>query len=126
MKPRIECPNGHPYTAENTYTSPDNRRRCRTCRNQRDRNRDRRTTNLPTNQAKAIGRALGAAASAAAAARRREAVLEDVQFMLANREHPDWIAARVGYKRTALARFMYRNGHPELARIFDNDKELTA
>lgn len=28
---RTHCPNGHEYTAENTYTSPQGKRRCRTC-----------------------------------------------------------------------------------------------
>lgn len=31
-----ECPNGHRYTPDNIYTSPDGYRRCRTCRRDRD------------------------------------------------------------------------------------------
>lgn len=29
---RTECPYGHPYTPENTYTNPRGQRHCRTCR----------------------------------------------------------------------------------------------
>lgn len=34
-----ECLNGHSYTAENTYVSPDGRRNCRECRREVDRRR---------------------------------------------------------------------------------------
>ena len=37
---RSACVNGHPFTAENTYTPADGKRYCRTCR--RERNRARR------------------------------------------------------------------------------------
>lgn len=34
---RTKCVNGHPFTSENTYLTPDGRRQCRTCRRVRDR-----------------------------------------------------------------------------------------
>jgi hypothetical protein len=47
---KTHCPQGHPYSAENTYLDPSrNGRRCRACARERDRNRIRspkRTTNL--------------------------------------------------------------------------------
>lgn len=47
---KTHCPQGHPYSAENTYLDPSrNGRRCRTCARERDRKRDRgaeKTTNL--------------------------------------------------------------------------------
>lgn len=33
---RTECVNGHPFTSENTYLTPDSRRQCRTCLRRRD------------------------------------------------------------------------------------------
>lgn len=43
-----ECPNGHQYTPDNTYTAPDGHRRCRTCKRANERrnyrkSRDHRT-----------------------------------------------------------------------------------
>lgn len=32
---KTQCVNGHPFTRENTYVTPDGRRQCRTCRDRR-------------------------------------------------------------------------------------------
>lgn len=37
--PVTHCPAGHEYTPENTYTSPDGKRHCRTCKREGDRAR---------------------------------------------------------------------------------------
>lgn len=33
---KTTCPKGHPYTEDNTYTYPDGRRACRTCRSRKN------------------------------------------------------------------------------------------
>lgn len=38
---RTQCVNGHPFTSENTYLTPDGRRQCRVCIRLRDRQRRR-------------------------------------------------------------------------------------
>ena len=39
---KTHCPQGHPYSAENTYTTKDNKRMCRTCMRVRSRENQRR------------------------------------------------------------------------------------
>lgn len=39
QKNKTHCPQGHEYTAENTYVNPLGRRNCRTCGRERDRRR---------------------------------------------------------------------------------------
>ena len=38
---KTHCPHGHPYSGDNLMVAADNRRRCRTCRNERERERYR-------------------------------------------------------------------------------------
>lgn len=36
-KSKTHCPQGHPYSKENTYVAPNGHRKCRACRRDRDR-----------------------------------------------------------------------------------------
>lgn len=120
MTPRTHCPRNHKYTPENTYTQSDGRRRCRECRRTRDRGRIRNKLTPEERAARmTAGRAKAAEANQARIQAHIEAVIEDTEFMLANREHPANIAARLGYKRPSLARMLWRNGRGDLARIID-------
>ncbi len=124
-RPGTHCTQGHPYTPENTYVQPgDGRRRCRTCNHERSitRVRVRPPSQLTPEQAearKAEGRRKAAKANRLRAKRIAAAVIEDVEFMLANREHPEVIASRVGYKRESLVKLFYRHGRTDLARAVD-------
>ncbi len=60
-----------------------------------------------------------AAQHRAFASARRAALIEDVEFLLAVREHPERIAARVGKSCAAVCRALYRAERPDLARVFD-------
>jgi len=46
-------------------------------------------------------------------------LIEDIQFMLAHREHPERIATRLNTTPTALARRLNRHGHHQLAQPFE-------
>jgi hypothetical protein len=124
MKP-THCHHGHEYTPENTYTDANQRRRCRTCRRAQDRARTGRPPLTPeeaNEKRRAAARKAGQVSHERALAARR-ALVEDVEFMLSNREHPEQIAARVGCKRRSLVRQLFRAGRPDLARVIHADNE---
>lgn len=64
--------------------------------------------------------AAGRAAHIAAGAARRQALIEDVEFLLEQGESLPKIAERTGYERAAsLARRLRRYDRPDLAHHFD-------
>ncbi len=124
-RPSTHCTQGHEYTPENTYVQPgDGRRRCRTCNRERSltRVRVRPPSQLTPEEVEARmaeARRKAAKANRLRAKRIAAAIIEDVEFMLANREHPEVIASRIGYKRESLVKLFYRQKRPDLARAVD-------
>jgi hypothetical protein len=55
-----------------------------------------------------------------------EHTLEDLRWLIETGEHPDRIPARLGCSRYGLARWLRREGHPELAVLFDWKKKKKA
>lgn len=49
----------------------------------------------------------------------RDALIEDVEWLISDKQHPDMIAKRLGRKRTGISRTLYRAGRKDLANYFD-------
>jgi len=52
-------------------------------------------------------------------------LVENVEFLLSVREHPENIARRQGYTMAALARRLARHGRADLSAHFDRDRSET-
>ena len=107
------CSRGHELTPENVVDRADGRRECLPCRRFREARRDR-STMTPEERAAARG-----AGIRAAHARRREALIEEIEFQLEAGSSAKLLPARLGYdKPESLERLLYRAERPDLAVLF--------